>query len=110
MLEYPQAAIFKEDFEAERKDRERAAGEYDTKERRLIAEQEGLLKHLQTEKEHRIRLENELKQLRSVKAVYVYVCLDVYIHWYIKHVAQESRERQNLTKTLGATRFATTVC
>ena len=35
MIEHYQAAVFKDDFESERRDRERAAGEYDTDKCRL---------------------------------------------------------------------------
>ena len=58
--------MFKEDFQTERRDRERAAGEYDDDRRRMRAENEDLSGQLRFEKASRIRLENELKQLKLV--------------------------------------------
>ena len=58
--------MFKDDFDSERRDRERAAGEYDTDKRRLEAEKEELRRELQYEKATRIRLQNENAQLREV--------------------------------------------
>ena len=62
--------MFKDDFDSERRDRERAAGEYDTNKRRLEAEKEELRRELQYEKATRIRLQNENAQLREV---YTYI-------------------------------------
>ena len=58
--------MFKDDFDSERRDRERAAGEYDSDKRRLEAEKEELRKELQFEKATRIRLQNEIQQTREV--------------------------------------------
>ena len=58
--------MFKEDFETERRDRERAAGKYDSNLRRLQAENETLLKELQLYKENNTRLQHEIQQMREV--------------------------------------------
>ena len=58
--------MFKDDFDSERRDRERAAGDYDSDKRRLEAEKEDLRKELQFEKATRIRLQNEIEQMREV--------------------------------------------
>ena len=58
--------MFKEDFETERRDRERAAGEYDSNLCRLQAENETLLKELQLYKENNTRLQHEIQQMREV--------------------------------------------
>ena len=67
--------MFKDDFDSERRDRERAAGEYDSDKRRMEAEKEELRKELQFEKATRIRLQNEIQQMREVCQSTVAFCV-----------------------------------
>lgn len=57
--------MFREDFESERRDREKAAGKYDEDLCRLQKEMKDLTSQMQLEKAERIRLEQEIKKLKN---------------------------------------------
>lgn len=61
-----QAEVFKADFELERKDREEAAGKYDQSLCQLETQVKDLTSQLQLQKAEKIRLEQELKEMKLV--------------------------------------------
>lgn len=63
-----QAEVFKADFELERKDREEAAGKYDQSLCQLEKRVKDLTSQLQLQKAEKIRLEQELKEMKLVSA------------------------------------------